>query len=129
MDYNFFRVLKEWNYNKLIDIYKKYCHYKKFSSVMPIFIEDFESSNVLGYFHEGQLVAWSLILDYPSDQSVCADQFAWDYKNPKLRLGIESLKNECAYYKKQGYKYLYLQGVDDYKKQFDGFEILGAYHA
>ena len=52
-------------------------------------------------------------------------QFAWDYANPKLRLGIESLKNECAVYKARGFNYLYLGLADEYKSQLDGFELLG----
>jgi hypothetical protein len=92
---------------------------------MPIFIEDFRESDMLGYYDNGELVAWSMILRYPSQLSVTADQFAWNYKNPSLELGYNSLKNECAYYKELGYEYLYLHGVDEYKKEFDGFEILG----
>ena len=125
MDNNTFRVLTEWDYGELNAIYKKYCEYKQFNSVMPIFIEDFRNSEVLGYFDNGKLIAWSLMLVYPSQLSVTADQFAWDYENPKLRLGIKSLENECAYFKEIGYHYLYLHGVDEYKKEFDGFEILG----
>ena len=50
--------------------------------------------------------------------------FAWNYKNPVLKLGIESLKNECAIYKNKGYKYLYLGQAAEYKK-IDGYEELG----
>ena len=60
-----------------------------------------------------------------------AIQFAWDYKNPKLRLGVLSLENECDWAQTNGYKYLYL-GRDDifnnpnnYKSKFKGYEILG----
>ena len=42
-----------------------------------------------------------------------------------LVFGIKSLKHECALYKARGFKYLYLGGADEYKKQIDGFEILG----
>jgi hypothetical protein len=70
------------------------------------------------------LVAFSLIRVYDKD-SVEALQFAWDYAEPKLRLGVESLKNECALYKARGFSYLYLGFADDYKSQLDGFEILG----
>ena len=40
-------------------------------------------------------------------------------------LGIKSLKNECAIYKKRGFDYLYLGQADHYKTKIDGFEILG----
>lgn len=92
---------------------------------MPIFIEDIQGSEILGYFDNGKLVAWSMMLLYPSQLSVTADQFAWNYENPKIRLGIASLENECAYYKELGYHYLYLHGTDSYKKDFDGFEVVG----
>ncbi len=112
--------------NELQTIYKEYCTYKKFKSVMPIFHSEFTDSKnqVIGYYDNGQLVAFSLLRCYDTE-NVEAIQFAWDYKNPKLRLGIESLKSECAVYKNLGYRYLYLGGADEYKKKIDGFEILG----
>ena len=107
-------------------IYRKYCQYKKFRSVMPIFDEEFDdpSNDVIGYYHNNNLVAFSLIRRYNSE-SVEAVQFAWNYANPELELGFASLRNECALYKSYGYKYLYLGGADEYKSKFDGFEILG----
>ena len=123
-----FRIVNNWDYGELNLIYKQYCKHKNFSSVMPVFYEDFRDCEIFGYYDQGKLVAWSLIIEYPSQLSVSADQFAWDYANPKLHLGIASLRNECAYYKQQGYEYLYLDGADDYKRQIDGFEILGPVH-
>lgn len=120
-----FRVLTEWDYGELNNIFLEYCRYKKFNSVMPIFYEDLAANTILGYYNENQLVAFSWFIQYPSQLSVTAEQFAWNYHNPNLRLGIRSLKNECAYYKSLGYKYIYLHGSDEYKKSFDGFEILG----
>jgi len=125
MERSEFRVLNEWTFADLNRIYTQYCTHKKFKSVMPIFYEDYKDNQMLGYFHNDQLVAWSMIMLYPSQQSVCAEQFAWNYETPSLRLGIRSLQSECAFYKKQGYNYLYIHGADDYKKDFDGFEILG----
>jgi Arginine-tRNA-protein transferase, C terminus len=116
------RYLSE--FTGLPTIYKKYCEYKKFASVMPLFNSQFYESDVLGYYHNNVLVAFSLIKVY-DDKNVETVQFAWDYENPELRLGIESLKNECALYKARGFKYLYLGLADKYKEQFDGFEILG----
>lgn len=93
---------------------------------MPIFASEYTDpgNELIGYMHEGQLVAFSLIKIFDRENAECV-QFAWDYANPKLRLGINSLKHECAWYKQCGYQYLYLGGADEYKKQFDGFEILG----
>lgn len=107
-------------------IYKKYCDHKRFKSVMPIFDSEFtdQKNDVIGYYCNGKLVAFSLIRKYDAE-NVEAIQFAWDYQEPKLRLGIESLKSECALYKELGYKYLYLGEADEYKKKIDSFELLG----
>lgn len=112
--------------DQLKNIYKKYCVYRQFKSVMPLFdgmVFD-KYTDVIGYYPEGKLAAFSLVKRYDRENAE-ALQFAWDYDNPDLRLGIESLKHECSYYKQQGYKYLYLGLVDEYKSQFDGYEILG----
>ena len=92
---------------------------------MPIFDSEYldESNDVIGYKHNNKLVAFSLIRRHDKD-NIEAVQFAWDYVNPKLRLGIESLKNECAIYKARGFKYLYLGEAAEYKK-IDGYELLG----
>jgi hypothetical protein len=58
-------------------------------------------------------------------ENVLASQFAWTYCNPKTRLGIESLKTECAIYKERGYKFLYLDQAHLYKHDIDGFKLLG----
>lgn len=114
------------NYPALHNIYYQYCKYKQFESVMPLFDNQFHDplSDVIGYYHNDILVAFSLIKTYDHENAE-ALQFAWNYVNPELRLGIESLKNECAIYKQRGFKYLYLGLADEYKSQIDGFEILG----
>ena len=87
--------------------------------------EFFDHKNdLIGYIDNDELVAWSFLRRY-DNENVEAIQFAWNYKNPKLRLGIASLKNECWLYKDRGFKYLYLGGADEYKQEIDGFEILG----
>ena len=113
-------------YPKLHQIYKQYCEYKQFDSVMPLFDNQFYDplADIVGYYHNNNLVAFSLIKTYDS-QNAEALQFAWDYADPELRLGIESLKNECAIYKERGFKYLYLGSADEYKSHIDGYEILG----
>ena len=112
--------------DQLNDIYRTYCRYKRFKSVMPIFASEYTDpgNELIGYMHEDRLVAFSLIKLFDSENAECV-QFAWDYGNPRLRLGINSLKHECAVFKQRGYQYLYLGGADEYKKHFDGFEILG----
>jgi len=110
--------------DNLNQIYKDYCVYKQFKSVMPIFDSDYNACDVIGYFDSDRLVAFSLIHLF-DDEHAESLQFAWDYKNPKLRLGYASLQHECRYYKDKGYKFLYLGLADKYKEKLDGFEILG----
>jgi hypothetical protein len=111
---------------QLNDIYRTYCIYKHFSSVMPIFDSQYldPMTDVIGYYEEGCLVAFSLMKRY-DDKNVLASQFAWTYHNPKTRLGVESLKTECAIYRERGFEYLYLDQAHLYKQGLDGFEILG----
>ena len=111
---------------KLNSIYRDYCKYKRFASVMPIFNSRYTDTmtDVLGYYDQDKLVAFSLIKRYDNDHALC-DQFAWNYHNPKLRLGIETLQTECAIYKERGFKYLYLEQAHLYKQSIAGFELLG----
>ena len=37
------------------------------------------------------------------------------------------MKSE-AYYKDKGYNYIYIRCADEYKNQFDGFEIIGPWN-
>lgn len=114
------------HFSRIKEIYKQYCEYKNFDGVIPMFIEDVTNpfSEVIGYYHNDALVAFSLVFLYRSQHSVSCEQFAWDYQTPKLRLGIKSLESECARYKRLGYRYLYLGEYDEYKAKFDGFEIV-----
>ena len=65
----------------LNDIYRTYCIYKHFSSVMPLFDSQFTDpdTDVIGYLEQGQLVAFSLMKRY-DDKNVLASQFAWTYQ-------------------------------------------------
>ena len=118
--------LLEPNMAQLQDIYRTYCIYKHFASVMPLFNSQFTDpmTDVIGYREQGELVAFSLMrrLD---EENVLASQFAWTYHNPRTRLGVESLKTECAIYRDRGYKFLYLDQAHLYKQGLEGFEILG----
>ena len=122
----------EWMYitrpdiSALNAIYRDYCVYKKFSSVMPIFNSRYTDpmTDVIGYYDHARLVAFSLIRRYDEHNALC-DQFAWTYHNPKLRMGIETMKTECAIYKARGFRYLYMEQAHLYKSEIDGFEILG----
>jgi hypothetical protein len=114
------------NIDQLNNIYRTYCIYKHFASVMPIFDSQYQDPNtdIIGYRDRGQLVAFSLMKRY-DDHNVLASQFAWTYQNSRARLGIESLKTECAVYRERGFQYLYLDQAHLYKQGLEGFEILG----
>jgi hypothetical protein len=116
----------EPNLSQLKDIYRTYCIYKHFASVMPLFDSQFtdRATDIIGYKEQGKLVAFSLMKRY-DDQNVLASQFAWTYHNPRTRLGVESLKTECAIYRDRGFEYLYLDQAHLYKQELEGFEILG----
>lgn len=121
------RYLKEPDPTQLTGLYLAYCRYKKFSSVMPIFDSEYTdpTNDVIGYYNKfDQLVAFSLIRRYNERDAECI-QFAWNYDEPKLRLGINSLKHECALYRDRGFTHLYLGEANEYKGQIQGFEILG----
>jgi hypothetical protein len=118
--------LKNPNIAELRNIYRTYCIYKHFASVMPLFDSQFTDpdTDVLGYYDNDLLVAFSIIKRYDDENALCA-QFAWNYRNPKLRLGIESLRTECAIYRERGFQYLYLDQAHLYKQSITGFELLG----
>lgn len=111
---------------QLDEIYRTYCIYKHFASVMPMFHSRYTDAmtDVIGYYDQEQLVAFSLIKRYDDHNALC-DQFAWNYHNPRLRLGIETMKTECAIYKARGFQFLYLEQAHLYKQEIQGFELLG----
>ena len=120
-----YKLLDSSFYDECFEIYRKYCEYKNFDSVIPIFREEFEQNNcdIVGYYDNDKLVAFSLVYRFDSLNSVYGDQFAWDYENPKLSIGHMANKNECALYKRLGYEYYYLGEDSPYKSKLDGYEI------
>jgi hypothetical protein len=111
---------------QLNNIYQQYCRYKQFDSVMPIFDSEYTDprNDVIGYWDQADLVAFSIVRRFDNKNAQCI-QFAWNYHRPRMRLGIASLKTECAIYRDQGFEYLYLDQAHKYKQQFEGFELLG----
>ena len=135
LDQTNYKPTVEWQYiisrepdvlARLDNIYRTYCIYKRFASVMPVFHSRYldPMADLIGYYDAAKLVAWSLIRRFDQHNAQC-DQFAWTYHQPRLRLGIETIKTECAIYKQRGFKYLYLEQAHLYKSEIDGFEILG----
>ena len=126
VEYAFITDFDQPTLGRLQDIYRRYCQHRRFSSVMPMFTSRFldPMAEVIAYHDQGQWVAWSLIRKYDSENAMC-DQFAWTYHDPRLRLGIETMKTECAIYRARGFRYLYLEQAHQYKQEIEGFELLG----
>jgi hypothetical protein len=93
---------------------------------MPMVAGRYRESNteIIGYRDQGHLVAWSMYRVWDRE-NILSDHFAWDYRNPRLRLGIESIKNECAIYRDRGYRWMYFESVEPYMLDIEGFEIMG----
>ncbi len=114
---------------ELQQVYRDYCAHKNFLSVMPMLPERLTApgTEIIGYHDQGRLVAWSMYLIW-GKKNILSDHFAWDYKNPRLRLGIRSLEHECALYRDRGYEWMYFEAVEPYMINMQGFELLGRGH-
>lgn len=108
-------------------VYKAYCLHKNFKSVMPMVPGRFSVPNteVFGYYNQDRLMAWSMYRIW-DNENIVIDHHAWDYENPKLRIGLHSLQNECALYRTRGYRFMYFESVEPYMSSLQGFEILGS---
>jgi hypothetical protein len=107
-------------------VYKAYCLHKNFKSIMPMVPGRFlvPGTEVFGYYEQDRLIAWSMYRIW-DNESIVIDHHAWDYRNPKLRLGLNSLQNECAIYRNRGYRFMYFESIESYMLKLQGFEILG----
>ena len=121
------RLLRPVPVNDVQRVYRDYCLHKHFQSVMPLVPGRLTDPNteLIGYYDRDQLVAWSMYRVW-DDENLLSDHFAWDYRNPRLRLGIRSLENECAIYRDRGYRWMYFEAVEPYMLDIQGFEILGS---
>lgn len=119
-----YKLLSAEHFDECEQIYKEYIQYKKFDTIYPIFEEDWSKGTIFGYYDNNQLTAWSAYYEYPSKSTAHADQFAWNYKNPKLKLGYKSLRSEIAYFKSKGFDYLILGDIYSYKQEIQGFEYI-----
>ena len=81
-------------------------------------------TEVFGYYDNDRLIAWSMYRVW-DDKSIVIDHHAWDYNDPKLRIGLTSLQNECALYRNRGYEFMYFESIAPYMLNLQGFEILG----
>ena len=124
-----FVLLGLQDFPKCEEIYKQYIEHNDIENPHPVFEEEWNTEakynvDVIGYYDNDDLVAWSLTYKFPSKQTVIADQFAWNYSNPKLKLGYKSIRSECAYYKSQGFKYFILGDPDKYKEELQGYGLI-----
>ena len=112
--------------NDVLRVYRDYCTHKHFQSVMPMLPGRLQAqgTEIIGYHDQGRLVAWSMYRVW-DDHNILSDHHAWDYRNPRLRLGIRSLENECAIYRDRGYRFMYFESVEPYMLDLEGFETLG----
>jgi hypothetical protein len=107
-------------------VYKQYCLYKKFKSVLPMILGRFliPNTEVFGYYEQEKLIAWSMYRIW-DDKNIVIDHHAWTYSNPKSRIGLRSLQTECAMYRNRGYQFMYFESIEPYMLNLQGFEILG----
>ena len=112
--------------NDVLRVYRDYCAHRHFQSVMPMIPGRLTAPNteIWGYRHHDELVAWSMYRVWDAE-NILSDHFAWDYREPRLRLGIRSIENECAIYRARGYRWMFFESVEPYMLDFEGFEIMG----
>lgn len=110
----------------VLRVYRDYCVHKHFQSVMPMIPGRLTAADtrIIGYRDQGRLAAWSMYRIW-DQHNILSDHFAWDYRNPRLRLGVKSLENECAVFRDLGYHYMYFESVEPYMLDIEAFEILG----
>jgi hypothetical protein len=122
-----YKVLDNPPGDQVQDIYRKYCLYKGFASVYPLFPSEWTKPHIdfIGYYDNNELVAFSIFHNYLDGKNINADQFAWNYHNPSAKIGYKSLRTECALYKAWGYDYIYIGEHYEYKSEIQGYEILG----
>ena len=110
----------------VLRVYRDYCTHKHFQSVMPMLPGRLTApdTEIVGYRDHDRLVAWSMYRIWDQENILC-DHHAWDYRNPRLRLGRRSLENECAIYRDRGYRFMYFESVAPYMLDLQGFETLG----
>ena len=112
--------------NDVQRVYREYCAHKHFLSVMPMIAGRLTApdAKIIGYRDQDRLIAWSMYRIW-DDHNILSDHFAWDYRNPRLRLGIRSIENECAIFRDRGFRWMYFETVEPYMLDVQGFEILG----
>ena len=107
-------------------IYNQYCKYKGFSDLFhPEVTNWLDCDYKMVYYDNHNPIAWSKMRMY-TEYAMETVLFVWDYTNPKLRVGINSLIHELHWAKGNNFKYVYMgPGYENgsiYKANIDGFE-------
>ena len=113
------------SFEEVNDIYQAYITKKNFKDLYNPIKNILDEDKFLGFAVNGKTVAFSKLRHYDNNDFESA-MFCWDYKNPKLKLGIRTIYLEMEYGARRGAKYLYIgpgyEKSSIYKKDFDGFE-------
>ena len=120
-----YKLLDNPDGNKLLEIYDEYSKYKQFESPFPFYKEQFShvDFDIIGYYDKDELVAWTMLYIINKDVVDC-QQFAWNYRNPRLRIGFKSIETESFIYKSRGFKYIILGEASEYKSTCKGYELI-----
>ena len=120
-----YKLLENPDSNKLLEIYDDYCNHKQFISPFPFYKEQFShiDFDIVGYYDGYELIAWTMLYVINNDVVDC-QQFAWNYKNPRLRVGFKSIETESYIYKNRGFKYIILGEASEYKSTCKGYELI-----
>lgn len=106
-------------YRKLYDAYLDYHDFKR--TITP---EQLFTGNIIVYTENDNVIGYSAVEQH--DDAFIANQFVWDYKNPKLSLGKVAQMYECEVAKSLGCRYVYILGGYEkcclYKADFHGME-------
>jgi hypothetical protein len=110
---------------ELDHIYSAYCLHRGFRKYFEV-NDDLANDVYMGYRDwRGDLVAWSKLRPY-SPWSIETVLFAWDYREPDLKLGLRTLEHELAWARRHGYRWVYMgpgyERVNRYKSRVAGFE-------
>lgn len=111
-------------YEDALRVYTEYCNYKDFESVYPFYQDDINNNDFHCLYVDNTLIAWQQTRIYTQDKVAFHEQFAWDYSNPKDKLGWRFYYHTCAFYKQNNYQYLYIGDHQPHKLNISGYEIL-----
>lgn len=116
-------ILTDYDYDQLMHINTQYLNYRNYV-YNPADVHIYPGDTIWGYYHQGQLIAWSRIHNYTTCRETA--YFAWDSQNMRLRMGARSLEHEIAWAKNLGDTHLYLgagyESCSKYKSSLQGFE-------